>query len=283
MKRLFKQFMLSVLIAVFCFLSFSGNSLLQVNAATKSTTSIRTLEKDKKYKFDLNCDGKVEEIYFQVTANDEDWEATFKLFINGKLHLTKKERGFGYYVQLCDIDTKDNYLDLFVINQMESDCSDYAAFMRYDGNKINEITGLKENIANKNLSLFRYSLGTVKGDGTFTLLVDSPIFSETIGCYNCFLPYQIKNNKITSVKQKTFALHKYSREYKYKAKKSFQAYKSAGSKSVAFTVKKGTQVTFDRIYVTPAGKLYVRAVSSGKSGWISGDIKDLFIERPLWG
>lgn len=82
----------------------------------------------------------------------------------------------------------------------------------------------------------------------------------------------------------TFTLSKYSKTFKYKAAKEFSVYKKAGSKTVAYKVKKGDTVTFDKMYLSKSGKAYFRMINSkGKKGWIQADQKNLFTELPAWG
>lgn len=71
---------------------------------------------------------------------------------------------------------------------------------------------------------------------------------------------------------------------KFKAMRSFPVYKKAGSNPIIFTVQKGDTVTFDQVYITKNGKVYVRAINNkGLKGWIKASQKELFRECPAWG
>lgn len=269
-------------------LLFPTNDLVHAETTVNNKVdNIVTILANTKYNYDLDGDGDNDEFYYESIASsnpDDNYAATLKLYINNKLCLTRKDGGFGYYMQLCDVDTSDSYLDLYVNNSMESDGVKYCSFARYDGEKVTEITGIKESKANKDFGLFRFGLEKINGDGTFRIDADTPIYSEAIGCYLCYLNYEIKDNKIVAIPEKSYSFTKYSKDYKYKATRAFTVYKTAGSKKVAFQVKKGATLHFDKLYVSPSGKAYVRAKNSaGKTGWIRADKKDLFYERPLWG
>ena len=89
---------------------------------------------------------------------------------------------------------------------------------------------------------------------------------------------------ISCVPAKTYAFRKSSKEYQYKAAKSFSVYTTVGSKKVTYTVKKGDMVTFNSLYVTNTRKAYFRIVNSkGKTGWIKSTQENLFVEYPAWG
>lgn len=246
--------------------------------------TVISLEKDKVYEYDLNGDGKLDKIQYKVTANDEEFTAALKLYINDKLCLKKYGHGFTYIVELCDLNTNDNYLDLYLYEKMESDCIGEATFAKYNGDKIVDCVGFDPVRIEKNFVSSRYYLTSVSGDGKFMATLDTPIFSYVIGCYYCNVPFQIKDNKISRVQTNIFSFTKYSKEYKFKAIKGFSAYIKAGSKTVACTVKKGDTVTFDKLYISKSGIAYFRLINSkGKTGWIKSDRGNLFKEYPAWG
>lgn len=235
------------------------------------------------YQYDLNQDGTTEDIKYEYTENEVDYKTTVKLYINSKLSMEKVSDGWAYDLQICDLDTSDRYLDLYLYSRGASDVVNSAYFIRYNGENLSEITSMEENRP-KGFEYFRYGLDKINGDGTFTVWVDTPIFSEAIGCYICSVSYQLKDNQISLLPTKTYALNETSKEYKYKAQKNFTVYKKAGSKSVSFKVKKGSKVTFEAFYVSKSGKAYMKVKNSqGKTGWINAALKDLFYERPLWG
>jgi len=233
---------------------------------------------------DLNGDGKKDKVLFKSTTDDDAFTADFKLYINGKLCLHKvQDNSFGFNVQLFDLDTTDNSLNLYIEAGTSSDGIVYSSFATYDGKAVVE-NQFNPDMVLKYFSIFRYSLIEAKGDKTIRFIADTPIYTEAIGCYYCNLDFQIKDNKITAVPTNSFEFGQYSKDYKYKPVKSFKAYDKAGSKTSVFTVSKGSIVTFDKLYITKSGKAYVRVINSkGKKGWINASLKDLFKECPAWG
>ena len=242
------------------------------------------LDKDTAYEYDLNGDGKAEKIQYTVTVNEDKDTVALKLYINDKLCLSRNKHGFNYAIKLCDIDKSDNYKDLYCFAMMESDCINDAFFVRYDGDKLVNMVKFPPKSESKVIDTIRFSLEKTDGDGKFTFCVDTPVFSDAIGCYCCDIPYQLKNNKITRVPVTIFSLNKYSKKYQYKVKKGFSVYDKVGSKTVAFKVKKGEKVTFDQLYLKKSKMTYFRIVNhNGKKGWIKSVQKGLFSNVPMWG
>ncbi len=99
---------------------------IAMKGATKSSVSsfeydvreIQYLEENKVYKFDLDNDGKMEEIFFNYSEeyyNEEYGERCplCKIFVNGKLKQSIKLWGFDS-VYIADIDAKDGAVNIFV-------------------------------------------------------------------------------------------------------------------------------------------------------------------------
>jgi hypothetical protein len=250
-------------------------------AANKTAPKgIVSLKAGTVYHYDLDGDGKTEKIQYKVTENDDAFIGSIKLYVNDKLLLSKKEHGFYYKMQICDLDTNDSYLDLYITMIEESDCIKSSFFTRYHNGKLFNTANFKPSSKIKDFSAVRYDISKLTGNGKFYAMIDTPSFSDAIGCYCCYMPFQLKGHVITPVPQKTYQLVEGRSKYQYKVKKSFQAYEKADSKKAVYSVKKGDKVTFDLMYVTKSGNLYFRMINSkGKSGWINSKQKDF----PMWG
>jgi hypothetical protein len=246
--------------------------------------NVKTLKQNTVYKYDLNGDGKVESIQYKVSVKEAQHTATLKLYINKKLCLTKEEDGLSFRIYLLDLNQSDNYMDLFIHTVLESDCADDAFFVQYNGSKLFHTTAFTPKDLTKDFNIYRYSLSGTDGKGNFTFKIDTPVFSPSIGCYFSFISFQLKDEKISLTSAKTFTLSKDSKTYRYEAAKTISAYKTAGSKSVAYKVKRGDTVIFDKMYLSKTGKVYFRMINDKKQmGWIRSDLDNLFAELPLWG
>ncbi len=245
---------------------------------------ILTLTKDTIYEYDLNGDGTTEKLQYQLSGDEDQYKAILKVYINDKLCLTKEDDGFSFGVRLLDLDQNDNSLDLFLYTTMESDCVKNAFFARYNGEKLAKYADFDIEKLAKDFNTYRYSLAQLDGDGKFTIVIDTPKYSPAIGCYYCYMPFQLKDGKVTVIPVKTYTLTKESGKYLYKAAKLFNVYEKAGSKKVVYQVKKGARVTFDKMAISKSGKVYCRVKNSkGKTGWIKSDQEYLFVTTPAWG
>lgn len=245
---------------------------------------IEILNKDTVYEYDLNGDGATEKLQYKLSGNEDDYKTIIKFYINDKLFLTKEDSGFSFGVRLLDLDQSDNILDLFIFTSIESDCVKNAFFARYDGEKLYQYKDFEIDKLAKGFNTYRYSLARLDGDGKFTVKLDTPIYSPAIGCYYCYMPFQLKDNTISALPAKSYTLTEGSSTYQYKAAKSFSVYETVGSKKAVFKVKKGAIVTFHKLYVSKSGKAYFKLRNSkGKTGWIKSDQENLFVMFPAWG
>ncbi|BCN30771.1 hypothetical protein [Anaeromicropila herbilytica] len=274
----------TVLLSFLALLLIIKPNTIKAAQSESKPNGITELKANTKYEYDLNGDGKTEEVLYKLTTNDDKYTVTLKLYINDKLCLTRTSHGFDYTINICDLNKDDNYLDLYGSARMESDCISDSFFTQYNGEKLINLIKFQPEKIYKKFNAARYSLGKIDGNGKFTLVTDTPIYSNAIGCYYCNVPYQIKDNKISKISANTYTLAKFSKDYTYKAKKSFSVYSTVGGKKVVYTVKKNDKVTFDQIYVTKAGKVYCRIINNkGIKGWIKSDQEGLFMNTPAWG
>jgi hypothetical protein len=272
------------------FLSILAVSLLLyskvcfADEAESELNGIKTLDKDTIYEYDLNCDGKTEKIQYKLSGNEDEYKTALSLYINDKLCLSKEDDGFSFRVKILDLDKSDKYMDLFINTSIESDCIKNAFFVRYDGEKLSDYVNFNIDNLTKDFNTHRYSIEKVNGDGKFTIVIDTPVYSDAIGCYYCYVPFQLKDSAVSVIPTNIYTLTKDSSEYKYKSAKNFSVYAKAGSKKVVYKVKKGDKVTFDKMYITKSGITYFRIKNSkGKTGWIKSDQENLFVECPAWG
>ena len=285
MGKEMKQYYKGIVFLCVLVMSFLMISTTSFGAGTKEKlTDIITLEKNKDYEYDLNGDGIMEKLRFTAVENETDFTVAFRLYVNDKLCMKKTNHGFDYTVQLMDLDQSDNNLNIYGYSRMESDCVGYSFFAKYD--EVNQFTYQKFDPM-KLAAPFqspRYSIEKVKGNGEFYLGMDTPVYSNAIGCYYCYAKFQLKKDEISFLPTKTYALKKFSKEYQYTAAKAFSVFQKAGSNTVAFHIKKGEKVTFDQLYLSKSGKVYFRLVKgSGATGWISSDWENLFEMTPAWG
>ena len=280
MKRKISQLIGSTLLCSILAINMLATPNISFAAQESNPEGIEYLKNDTLYQYDLNGDDKVDEIKVKELTSDEGI-TTLKLYINSKLCLTRKSDAGGFGVQVCDLDKNDNYLDLFIAVYPGNDYVMNAFFTRYNGKTLDtKVTFAFKDIINKDRNGGSYKIVKLAGNGKF--YINDYTDCDTIGSFHCYMPFQLKDSAITFVPEKTYKLLTITD--KYKAAKSFQAYEKAGSKKVVYTVKKGNEVTFDKLYISKSGKAYLRMTNSkGKTGWIRCDQKGLFTNANIVG
>jgi hypothetical protein len=245
-------------------------------AQEKDPKGIVDLENNTVYKYDLNGDDKVDVIKMKQTTSDEG-KTTLKLYINNKLCLTKKTDFDGFDIKVCDLDNKDKNLDLVICEDAANDYVMSTFFTKYNGKTLDsKVAFTPKDIFNNTKDSKTYEIVKLAGDGKF--YIRSYTYCDAIGSFYCQMQFQLKKNVIQAVPLDVYQLDENTTTYKYKAAKNFQAFERAGSKKVVYTVKKGNEVTFDRLYISKTGEVYLRLINtSRKSGWIKSDQKGLFV------
>ncbi len=254
-------------------ISMLATTNISYAAQKNKSKEIEYLQNDTIYQYDLNGDDKVDTIKVKETISREA-VTTLKIYINNKLCLTRKSDMGDFGVQVCDLDNNDNYLDLFIAVYPGNDYMTDAFFTRYNGKALEPIIKFTpKDILKENSDISSYKIAELVGNGKF--YISNYTECDAIGSFYCYRQFQLKDNAITSVAEKTFKIMTITD--KYKAAKGFSAYETAGSKKVSYTIKKGEEVTFDKLYISKSGKASLRMINSkGKVGWIRCDQKGLF-------
>ena len=280
MKKKFSHLVGGILLCSVLVINMLATPSISFAAQESDPEGIENLQYDTVYKYDLNGDKKMDVIKLKELSSD-DGVTTLKLYINNKLCLTKKSDFGDFGVQVLDLDKNDNYLDLFIASYPGNDCVMNAFFTRYNGKTLDsEVTFTPKDILNIDKDASSYKIMKLDGNGTFYILNNTEC--DAIGSFQCYMPFQLKDNKITAVSENTYQL--LTIQDKYKAAKSIQAYERTDSKKVAFTVKKGSEVTFEQLYISKSGKAYLRMINSkGQAGWIRTDQKGLFTNALIAG
>lgn len=269
-------------------------------AAASKPMAEKELKAGVTYEYDLNGNGKKDAIRYTVKqasipSIDSDYGCRLTLFINGKKSYSKTvDSALNARLSICDLNSKDGYLDLILYFTSDSACLDYMGFLRYSGSKITTIKSIISNKTNQfgQALIYRVSgISNIKSDGNFSIVADTPCSLNGIGSYLCRVPFQSKGNKITAVSSNTYSITSHSRKYNYKAAKTIPAYKKANSSSKkAFSIKKGGTVNLLKVKVSNSDKdnwAYIKT-KAGKTGWIhlpeSYDYDNpLFQQTPAWG
>lgn len=254
--------------------------------------SVKNLQANKEYSFDLDGDGKEEKISFNLTKN-----AVYKIKINGKTAKSIKLDEDFYYpcMQIFDIDKSDNKLDIWAYSYAASDDILYSALYEYSDGKMKSIYS---SIYGKG-SNFKYGCGlgfiaSTNGKGEFTLVVDRCIPCDNLtGNHLDKIKFKLENGKISQISGRTLYFYETHGSNFRKDKALITAgktvfYKEHNKSGGKFTVNKGVKCYPQKMYVESDEKVYVMfKMKNGKTGWLyTGDYswdKLPFSDMPLFG
>lgn len=276
MKKFMKQFAILSLA-----LSLSATMLPLQNIEAKGNTSIkglRSLEQGKEYQYDIDGDGKKDTIYWALKAGNGSKE-TLSVYVNEKeIYSLKDTVAEDRRVSFCNIDNKDDFVEILVeeseINYSMKSC----AFLRYNKGKVSTLfrSDGTEKIQRYGVDVF--ANWTVKGNGIVIQKNSSCFNTYTTGCIELQVPLKLKNGKLVYATKNQYALN--NRHHKYQAGNEIKVYKDARIKSgTAFTLKKGQYFYASKLRVMNWSKDengYYRGTKfflqiktkDGKTGWV---------------
>lgn len=287
-------FFVFVLALLYIWLPNEGVNKSLPLVASAASVETKNLDKDIKYKYDLNKDGKKETLSYSVTSTGE-YTCRIKIFVNGVTVLSRVVDGYSCTVQICDLNKKDKSLDLSVYSTSDSYCLEDFFLLRYKGKKFEAIKefNYKTGVP-KNISIYRIGgIKKVKGNGTFSIVADTPYYNFKFGCYYVDIPAKATTSKVTFPTASSYTVTGYTKTFQYKLATSMVLYKKASLSSDKLgTLSSGTKFTAKSIkplsVATNDGAIFVKVkTSAGKTGWIyfpadTGD-KQYLEMVPGWG
>lgn len=243
------------------------------------------LAPDVEHYYDLDFDGVEEKIYY-TTEKTEDYEEIPHLFIND-LEIPMMTRGSkcGYGdLYLMDIDTTDSRMELHFDWKGLSDIVTLYNFLHYDNGNVTNAGDLCSSPVWEG----RGSLARVWGmdaveNGKVRLWVDTPLYSETFGCYFAGITFELKDGRLTEVLESDYEIRATDPVYQYRAITGFVTTVEPEDPKLAFLVEPDQFIAIDRISLAADGSVYARAVNTqGEYGWfLTGE--ELFKKIPGWG
>lgn len=266
LKKLKKAGLLSMALLM----CFSALKINQVNAQSKGAY-IKELKPEKHYYYDINNDGKKEDIYYSTDYSSYNEKAYFYLYINNKMVKSQSTTVFlpdeEYNIKLYDFNKKDNYYDL-VVGVENLGYSDLS-IMRYKNGKI--LNYKIDPGKCKRSSKFAYvlSISEKSGKGIVDFTVKDVYGSDFMESTFTSFKYVVNNKGIFKQDTYNYEAVGLTKTHKYKAARNLNAYKKVTGSSKAFTIKKNEKVNVCKIYKSKNGKIHLYVKNSkGKYGWI---------------
>jgi hypothetical protein len=242
------------------------------------------LDIEKEYLYDLNGDGINETIKY--TEKGESFNDHYKIFV---LTINGKEVSWmeGLYttVAIMDLDKNDSFIELQIQCSSESACLNDYQIAQY--NKKYNILLNYNNIKflDNNIKFVRGgNVSNLKGNGNFTITIDTPIYNNNLGCYYCKVPFLLSNGSIKNTLTKEYELEKLS-SFTYTLAKNVMLYKKPNTTEKLTQLSKGTTLTPIALvfYGKNTTNYFKVKVSDGTIGYLPLSLNDIFEELPAWG
>lgn len=236
------------------------------------------------YFYDMDGDGEEEKIRYEVETT-ADQEGVPRLYVNDmEIPWIGAGSSGGYgSLYLLDLDAKDSFLELHFDWKGLSDTAVLYNFVHYDRGVVSTVG----NLAGQKIWDGKGRINRIWGmdeakNGRVRLWIDTPIDSETIGCYFAAVEYELKDGNLSEVAAESYEIRATDPQYSYQTRTSFVTTTTPGGTKLAFPVETDEMLAIDRIALVEDA-VYARAVNqSGQTGWfLTGE--SLFMKTPQWG
>lgn len=269
---------------------------INIRAAHTNIKTSKILKADETYHYDIDGDGEDESIYFTNTYSEKDDIplTRIKMYIDDKEVLLKQLEGSVAVVKLTNLNQKDKYIEFEIAVTGMSDGIEFLGFYRYKNDKFIEMFSQDGPKSYNGFYISRYADVRTGNTNTFYIKADTPLYISSIGSYFAYMPFQIKNDKITAKKVKNYEMFspsvkassiKTTKAMQFKASRNLIVYtKASKSSKKAFTIKKGEKLTMEKIQPASVkeGKesafIYVKA--GKRTGWMYFNNAEYDFEKP---
>ena len=237
----------------------------QVEAAEAGIVSFELYEdgEDTCSKYDVTGDKIQDTVKVTVKNNQDDsYSGTLQVYVNGNLVFKQtREPDPIFHVNLIQLKNGKIFFD--IESTIFSDDACIHNLYVYSKGKLKNVYDFQEYFANY-ASYYTVNIVNVSGN-TLKTEVRAQFHTTGIIRYNMKVAYKNGTLKRTS---NTYSINYDSRTNKWTVGRTIKAYKSAGSKKLAFTLKKGNSVQLNKV-VYKNNKVYFQVKrSNGKTGYI---------------
>lgn len=171
-------------------------------------TAVTLSAEGTNYTADLNGDGAADFFKYRTEVAEDGSTTSLIVNVNGTDYTVGTGISAAYKVEVCDLNTSDNQLNIVVVgtgadNSVTSfrvlSGTDLSTPLMQDGTfTVLNGYGNAERLYNTSHVLTPSSAnGTFDENGGFTLAVTSPISIDSLGRYVCKIPYELKDGVIT--------------------------------------------------------------------------------------
>lgn len=263
--------------ALFCLILAGGRKVSAAALGNKQYLS----GNDTTVYYDMNGDGRSDTITIHTIKENSYYYKRFKVYVNGKLALTKNIKGCGgMSIRYLSCSAKKNYLQIeayadggyMFLNKIYSYFGGRlveAADLGRADNMEAEVTKVSKSGVTVKFSVQPVETGRIewsfvyKPNGKKLKLKNNTVkVTSVLGQYQIKDPYQkyFKKNKFVTANGRTF-------------------YTSSGMKKKAFKTKRGDVLTLQKVKIV-GKKMYLSFKKNGKTGWRR--IKSVYSANNYW-
>lgn len=249
---------------------------VMISAGKAEAASVKNLEENKEYKFNLDGKGKKERLSYSMTK-----KGIYKININGETVKEIKLNSDFYSpkMQIFDINKKDKKLDIWVYAYSDSEDIRYSALYEYSDKQVKRIWNLTA--GNDYDSMYWRGCGFIastNGKGKFTVVMDRAVQADSLtGNHFDKVEFQLKNGKVRQLSDKTYYFYEtygsnYSEDKGLITVGKTIFYTGHSKTSKTFTVKKGVKCYPKKMYIEENKRVWVLfKTEKGKKGWLCTD------------
>lgn len=171
-------------------------------------TAVTLSAEGTNYTADLNGDGAADFFKYRTEVAEDGSTTSLIVNVNGTDYTVGTGISAAYKVEVCDLNTSDNQLNIVVVgtgadNSVTSfrvlSGTDLSTPLMQDGTftVLNGYGNAARLYNTSHVLTPSYANGTFDENGGFTLAVTSPISIDSLGRYVCKIPYELKDGVIT--------------------------------------------------------------------------------------
>lgn len=237
---------------------------------------------------DLDGDGRSERIALTSKETEDGYYRSFELYLNEMPVPLENSNGYAAELWIVDIGVTDGQKEFCFSTSGDSECLGAYSIVTWRNGAPLVLADLKTlPIMMGRGSVYRKITQIFPGDGTFTVLADTPVYNASFGCMYVHVPYIYDGEKIKAKDVQVFEVgYPDLMKPEYVAYTPFKAYLAPGSDAEAFTAAVGAVYAPDQLALI-GGTLYLHVSSEdgAENGWIleKGEMDAYYETPPAWG
>ena len=254
-------------------------AMVAMPSTTKAASAgITLVEEDKEYtNFDLDGDGEKDNLYIEISNGNEDEgdvTGTLKVYVNDTKVFSQKRNYFpSYGVQLITLGNGKTFIE--INSSVSSDDDIIDKLYQYKSDKLSAVYDFQKPCENYSNTCWT----TIKKVSGNSLQLSCTAQFHTTGLVGWNAKVNYTNGTFKRVGSSYAINYKtFKQKNKWTAQRTMKAYKTAGGKKVAYTIKKGDKIKIYNV-VIKSNKVYFKVKNKsgkGKTAYLTASKKGIW-------